>query len=319
MRYHRRVQKIGSSLLISLPKEWVIENNIEKGSILLIDINNNNIIIHSVKENKKNELIINYTSDNTALSREITEAYLLGYNLIIINGKEPIPYNDREAIKKSIENFIGLEIIDEDVYNVKAQFLLDESTLEPIKILQRMYNIISGMYKDTIKAMVDNNYSALKIIARRDREVNRQYFLLVRFIRSALLNSSLAEMANLSSIDILDYRLAANLLEESGDSIVELAKELTNIKSRIPKQVIGVALIIEELQSLSIDAFINNNRSLVTEITLKYNTLTSMFDKFKQEGNAQLLNIIYILDRTARYWMDIADLVKSLNIKIINC
>jgi len=319
MRYHRRVQKIGSSLLISLPKEWVIENNIEKGSILLIDINNNNIIIHSVKENKKNELIINYTSDNTALSREITEAYLLGYNLIIINGKEPIPYNDREAIKKSIENFIGLEIIDEDVYNVKAQFLLDESTLEPIKILQRMYNIISGMYKDTIKAMVDNNYSALKIIARRDREVNRQYFLLVRFIRSALLNSSLAEMANLSSIDILDYRLAANLLEESGDSIVELAKELTNIKSRIPKQVIGVALIIEELQSLSIDAFINNNRSLVTEITLKYNTLTSMFDKFKQEGNAQLLNIIYILDRTARYWMDIADLVKSINIKIINC
>ncbi len=315
MRYHRRVQKIGSSLLISLPKEWVIENNIEKGSILLVDINNNKMIIYSKRENKKSELIINYTSDNTALSREITEAYLLGYNLIIINGKEPIPYNDREAIKKSIENFIGLEIIDEDVYNVKAQFLLDESTLDPIKILQRMYNIISGMYKDTIKAMADNNYSTLKIIARRDREVNRQYFLLVRFIRSALLNSSLAEMVNLSSIDILDYRLAANLLEESGDSLVELGKELTNIKSSIPKQIIDIALIIEELQSLSIEAFINNNRALVTQINLKYNTLASMFDKFKEEGNVTLLNIIYILDRIARYWIDVADLVKSINIK----
>ncbi len=315
MRYHRRVQKIGSSMLISLPKEWVIQNDLDKGGILLIDINNNSITIHSPKESKKNELVINYSSDSTAISREITEAYLLGYNLIIINGKEPISYNDREAIKKSIESFIGLEIIDEDVYSIRAQFLLDESTLEPIKIFQRMNGIISGMYRDTIKAMVENNYSILKIVSRRDREVNRQYFLLVRFIRSALLNLSLAERVNLSSIDILDYRLAANLLEGAGDSIVELVKEIASIKSGIPKQIIDASLIIEKLQLLSIEAFINNNRTSAIQVMNEYNALTSIFEESKQGGNLILLNVMYILDRIARYWLDIADLVKGINIK----
>ena len=65
-------------------------------------------------------------------------------------------------------------------------------------------------------------------MSNRDVEVNRQYFLLVRLIRSTLVDKRLANAFNLENIDILDYRVAANLLENAGDSIVELANLIYN-------------------------------------------------------------------------------------------
>ncbi len=314
MKYHRRIQKIGSSMLVSLPKEWIVENGLEKGSILSIDINSDNsIIIHASKEAKSKEIIIDYPSEHgDVISKEITGAYLLGYDLIIVKGRDAISYNDRELIKRAIERFVGLEIVDEDAYNIKAQFLLDENTLDPTKILQRMNSIINGMYKDTVRSFIDKNNSMLQIISRRDSEVNRQYFLLVRFIRSALQDLRLAERLNLSSIDILDYRIAANLFEGAGDSIVELAKILINNKLDIPRELLDASSLIEKLQMLAVNALINNNRAYAIQVMNEYNSLNEIFDTIKKEGNATILNIIYILDRIARYWSDVADLVKTV-------
>ena len=46
---------------------------------------------------------------------------------------------------------------------------------------------------------------------------------MVRLIRSTLVDKRLANVFNIENIDILDYRVAANLLENAGDTIVELA------------------------------------------------------------------------------------------------
>ena len=300
-------------MLVSLPKDWIVENGLEKGSMLAIDINNGNIVIHAPKGGKSKQIIIDYPSEyGAAISKEITGAYLLGYDLIIVKGRDAISYNDREIIKRAIERFVGLEIVDEDAYNIKAQFLLDENTLDPTKILQRMNSIINGMYKDTVRSFIDKNNSMLKIISRRDSEVNRQYFLLVRFIRSALQDLTLAERLNLSSIDILDYRIAANLFEGAGDSIVELAKILLDYKDNIPRELLDASASIEKLQMLSVNALINNNRAYAIQVMEEYNQLSKIFDGIKNDSNAVVLNIIYILDRIARYWSDVADLVKTV-------
>ena len=71
-----------------------------------------------------------------------------------------------------------------------------------------------------------------KLIASRDDEVDRQYFLLVRLIRSAMMDRKLASKLNLSNIDILDYRIAANHLESAGDYIVDFASDISRDKTR---------------------------------------------------------------------------------------
>ena len=137
----------------------------------------------------------------------------MGYNVINIKSKESISFDDSETIKKSIRKLIGLEIVDENNYNINLQFLLDAKTLNIEKILNMMNSIITGMFRETIYSLHGKpNLDLKKKIASRDDEIDRQYFLLVRLIRTAIMNKKLASALNLSNIDMLDYRIAANYL-----------------------------------------------------------------------------------------------------------
>ena len=127
-----------------------------------------------------------------------------------------------------MRRLVGMEIIEEDASHINMQFLLDATTLNPEKILKRMSSIALGMYDDVSNGLISDDKSNLQTISKRDVEVNRQYFLLVRLIRSTLVDKRLANAFNLENIDVLDYRVAANLLENAGDSIVELSNFLYN-------------------------------------------------------------------------------------------
>ena len=224
-KFIRRLQKIGSSILVSLPKEWVDANSLDKSSQVEIETGTDSISISANKETRPTkELVISYPlAKEENIIANITGAYLLGYDIIQINSKSIIPGEDREKIRNSMRGLVGMEIIEEDASKINMQFLLDTTTLNPEKILKRMSSIALGMYDDVSNGLISDDKSNLKTISKRDVEVNRQYFLLVRLIRSTLVDKRLANVFNLENIDILDYRVAANLLENAGDTIVEIA------------------------------------------------------------------------------------------------
>ncbi len=318
MRYTRKVQRIGSSILISLPKEWVKSNSIDKGSILMIESTNDNSLriypaLDEVKES--NVVVINYPSPYyEPIANKITGAYLLGYDLIKIKANAPISYEERERIKEAIERLVSLEIVDEDATNIVAQFLLDTATLDAEKILYRISTIVSGMYRDIIAAMQSRDKSILKSIARRDDEVDRQYFLLVRLLRSLLKDPRLASKMNLTSIEVLDYRIAAHLLESAGDSAVELARavELLLEYGVYDSSLVEMAMMVERIQVISVKAFINHDRKGSIEVMRQYSQLSEYLSNIKQGTDSKALDFMYLLDKFARIWVDIADLVMPI-------
>ena len=44
MNYARRLQKIGSSMLVSLPSDWIKVNNLGKGSTVFLETNEDNSV-----------------------------------------------------------------------------------------------------------------------------------------------------------------------------------------------------------------------------------------------------------------------------------
>ena len=122
----------------------------------------------------------------------MTGAYLLGFDLIKIVGKSPISISDRESVRGSMRRLVGMEIIDEDATNISVQFLLDETSVNPQNILKRMSSIALGMFSDVISSLQSGDKTNLETISNRDAEINRQYFLLVRLIRSTIMDTRLA-------------------------------------------------------------------------------------------------------------------------------
>ncbi len=326
-RYARRLQQIGSSILVSLPSIWVKNNNLRKGNIVPLHINrDNSISIFPSQDDiadKAKELTIPYSSVSMdMLVNQVYGGYLLGYDMITIKASLQISFEDADRIKKAMRKLVGLEIVDEDGFHISAQFLLDADTLDAEKILRRMSAIVAGMYRDMLEAIkLKQNSSIRKVISGRDDEVDRQYFLLVRLIRSAMMDQKLAAKLNLSNIDILDYRIAANLLESAGDYIVDLANtlELSHIKAA--DEIVGAGMLVERMHEKSVAAFVNKNRSESNAIIKMYdnfmeiiNSIKSGVDSKSLESTVAVLSLIHSMDKIARCWVDVADLVKPLHL-----
>ncbi|MEJ7641174.1 MAG: phosphate uptake regulator PhoU [Candidatus Nitrosocosmicus sp.] len=351
--YIRSLQQIGSSILISLPVDWVKKNYLAKGKNLSVETNNDNSISiynHNQEEEVKIEFSYQYnnselgvhndngnnkgmkisgvgkdTKDIKILLNKIFGAYLLGYNIINIKSKEPISFEDSETIKKSIRKLIGLEIVDENNYNINLQFLLDSKTLNIEKILNMMNSIITGMFRETIYSLDGKfNLDLKKKIASRDDEIDRQYFLIVRLIRTAIMNKKLASILNLSNIDMLDYRIAANYLETAGDLITELTSYFTEVKEdkQLAALIRKTGYSLEEMQIYSIEAFTKMSRVKAFKVIENYEEFKVSLSELKKniKSNKDILinetsiiavvNIISCLDKLAKCWIDITDLAK---------
>lgn len=321
-KFVRRLQRIGSSILVSLPKEWVDANNLDKSSQVEIETGQDSISISANKETRPTkELVISYPLPKEEnIVANITGAYLLGYDIIVINSKSIIPGKDREDIRNSMRRLVGMEIIEEDASHINMQFLLDATTLNPAKILKRMSSIALGMYDDVLNGLISDDKSNLQTLSKRDVEVNRQYFLLVRLIRSTLVDKRLASVFNLENIDVLDYRVAANVLENAGDSIVELSDFIFNfsLSKEYSKKIYDVVRDFNKVAEKSIDAFTKPDRLLAIEAISMHKQYERKLSLLRTSlGNKKqipldFLDLLYMFERIAQSWADVADLVQPI-------
>ena len=322
--FTRRLQRIGSSILVSLPKEWVVANKLDKSSQVEIEATQNNLSITTQQSRKPTkEVEIPYPlSKEDSVVANITGAYLLGYDLIRIKGKSTISIKDRENIRASMRSLVGIEIIDEDAKTITTQILLDESSVNPQKILKRMSSIAQGMFIDVLDML--QNTDQLAAVVDLDSEINRQYFLLVRLIRSAIVDKRLAATFNLADMDILDYRLAANIIENAGDTIVDITNTIsksmafkTMAKSHF-NLIYDIAKDIEEIQTKSVDAFVSNDRTLaITTIQHHKKLLKKMQNARIPKGTAlketeilPFLDLLQGIENYEKSWSDILDLIQ---------
>jgi len=244
----------------------------------------------------------------------------LGYDVIRIKAKTTIPVEDREKIRNSMRRLVGMEIVEEDSSNINVQFLLDATTLNPAKILKRISSIALGMFNDLSLALISDDRSNIQTLSNRDDEVDRQYFLLVRLIRSTMIDSRLASTFRLENIDVLDYRIAANILETASDTLVEIANSVSNttLSKNDLKKIYDITKDIEIIHQKSIDAFIAQDRRLAIEAIAghrkfqkKISDIRSSIEE-KNQLQIDLLDLIYMFERVSRSWADVADLVKPV-------
>jgi phosphate uptake regulator len=314
-------------MLISLPSDWVRTNRLNKGNTVFIETNEDNSISlfpSEASDSQIKDVTILYSESSVdSLINQIYGAYLLGYSDIRIKGKRQILFEHREHIKLTMRKLVGLEIVDEDNSNIAIQFLLDANTLDAEKILRRMNSIVGGMYRDALDGLRLKSEGIKNLIFSRDDEVDRQYFLLVRLIRSAMVDQKLARKLNLSNIDILDYRIAANHLESAGDYIGEFASTVPSIsRTKIVDEISEAGSYIEKMQEKSVAAFTKKNRSESVGMIKMYNEFRLIMDSIKEllakieltnsESTIAVLNSIHSMDKIAKCWVDVADLVKPV-------
>lgn len=321
----RRLQEMGgATLLVSIPREMVKNAALRKGSVVSIEESaDGGILIYPVKSNEnKIEKEIEITNPsrygNSRTPSEITAAYLLGYDLIRVRGEHRISPEDRQRIIASLKRLIGLEIVEEDERSITSQFLVDNSVVVPSKIFKRISSIVRAMISDTLKHTTSNESFQFEMIAERDDEVDRLHFLLVRLIRSAVRDLRAAGIFGLTTIDCLDYRVAANSLETAGDYAVELSKAISGLGSlgkHLQEQIATIADLVDIIQDNTTRSFLGKDFTIAQVVFQDYERLEKALEHFRIEAKSSpsLLHLAETIERIAHCQRDVVDLVLPLS------
>lgn len=328
----RKLQKTGgSTYLVSVPKSWILKNNLNQGNpVAIFETSDGNLIIdpkYTEREELKSVLIEipkNQPSHlGFDLGREITAAYLFGYDSIIINSDKNISPNERDIVKKTIIKLIGIEIVEESAKSISLQCLTSTSALPLNKSLERTYRLASQMHQDAITALIESDRKLAQNVIERDDDCDRLYFLTVRQLRAAIQDPKIAKKIGVSAIECLDYRVIAKSIEFMADlasDIAERSLKLKNIKieSKIAGYISEISQMAYMMSDKAMDALKNHSMSLAIDIIdnlrpelLKKIDFTREQLKSANFGSesVHIEAILDNLDRISEVGVDIADLI----------
>jgi phosphate uptake regulator len=318
----RKVMEMGGgTLLISLPKEWTKKNGVKKGGTLdVTELSGRKLMVQPIgdSEEKPREIVVEYPSEDFGqVTNEVTGAYLLGYDIIRVEGKRTITREERAKLKATMGRLVGLEIMDEDSKRVTVQFLLESSAIVPEKIVRRMSGLLEGMLKDTAEALVNGDPKLLAMVGERDDDVDRLYFLLVRATRAAVTRPEVAEGYGLSAVDLLDYRVLASFLESIGDAVTELSRKLKLNQGPKPllREYAACVTKLKEMNDLATQAFISRRAGRPRTINQKVNVLAEEMSERLTEisrlptaQGAGVAEALGSLERVSKLFVDVSDL-----------
>ncbi len=310
----------GGTLLVSLPKSWARKNGIKKGSTMAVDeLSGRKLIIRPIEdsEDKPREVSLEYEGEDLeAVMNDMTGAYLYGYDVIRVWGKKVFSRGDRSKLKATLARLVGLEIMDEDSKHITVHFLLEPSAISPERIVRRMSGIIDGMIKDAAEGVREDDGKLLSLVAERDDEIDRLYFLLVRTIRAATIHPEIAEAYGLLAVDVLDYRVLASFLESVGDTMAELSRKLTGAEfsRQVGAKYSECLSAIAEMNGLATMTFLSRRTGRSPESYAKIVQLGSEVSDLLvgvaelPETGPHTVETIGTLERASKLLVDIADL-----------
>jgi phosphate uptake regulator len=231
----RKLQRTpDGTYLVTIPKAWAKRVGLGAGSVVAYEERQDGRLLLSPKideERPPQEVVLDASP---LLGREIIERYLLGYDIIRVQSKEPLSPELRDETRKTAKRLVGLEVLEEDSRKIVLQCLVEPSLLVPERILRRLEMLSMPMELDATHAFTTSNTELAKGVVERDEEVDRWYFLLVRLVRAAIADTYLLEKIKVSSVDCLDFRLLASYIETFADYAVTVAKN-TQEKIPVPK------------------------------------------------------------------------------------
>jgi len=128
----RKIMALGkSSLVISLPKEWIKSNNIKKGDVLSLEVQRDlSLLVKSSLKTSEEKRKIAVELDDSAISdsifRRVIGSYLNGYNDIVLTSNNIFTVQQQHAIRNVVKS-LYLRIISSNASRVSLQTLMNES------------------------------------------------------------------------------------------------------------------------------------------------------------------------------------------------
>jgi len=218
-----------TSYVLSLPKEWVLRNKLEKGSLISIDENEGNLVLSSKTTEKKaepKETSIDIDGKNIIqIKREIIKAYVSNFNIIRISGNDL--KTKAKEVRDILQNLMALEIMEQTAKTIIVKDFMDMDKISIKNLIRRIDIITRAMLIDARNTIKEDNCESIQ---HRDEDVNRLAFLVFRAVKYALDNPAALKLYGMNVFDLLKHWEIASNLEKIADGTKRISRNFVRMK-----------------------------------------------------------------------------------------
>jgi phosphate uptake regulator len=228
METRKVVKTGGTTLIISLPKDWVNQVGIKPGDDLeIFQQVDGTLLLDPAKKAREEktsaELDIEEYDSFDDLRRSIFAKYLQGYSELVLKSKKPISSRRIKECRDLLQGLTGLEMVDTTENSMVIRDLLNPMELSLKKALNRACTLVKLMVRNTVKAFQEGDEEIAREVIYWGNEVEKFYLLIYRQIKMASRNLKLAKSIGIGE-DIYPLYIY---------SIVKYAKEISVLLSDI--------------------------------------------------------------------------------------
>ena len=267
----RRVMSLGrSSLVISLPKNWMQLNELNKGDVVSYAIQRDRslVIYPGVKKKtaeKDTTLRIDPNEDELVITMKILGCYLNGNSGITLISDKVFSVPQIKAIRKAA-GMLYMRIMESNSKGVFIQTLMDETKADLKQTVQRLHLISQSMGEDVVKSLKNHDVALAKAVFSLDDDVYHFVYFISRVLRNAIQDSALANQFRIDPLECMDYQTLVYNMRDVADNSAEIARHiimLSGIQQDIPENVLELMFIAGNealnLYVKAVDAFFTKN------------------------------------------------------------
>jgi len=258
---YRRVQCTGrGSYIISLPKEWVEDIGLKRGSEIAFNIQPDQtlaLVPRKIMEkegrddgNKPKEYCVNIDPKEPTQStlRMIRALYAIGADIIRIHFKNSpdTPKNKNEIKNLARDHFLGSEIIEETADEITLQILIKHSEFPIEKAVRRMAIVALAANRDAIAAFKDRSNSLFDSVISAHNDVNRLGLYIVRQLKHGIERNLYRELGFRTPKEFLLYRIAVNDIESIAQNAVNIIINLGSLQKLIENETLFIKDPVDE-------------------------------------------------------------------------
>ena len=259
---YRRVQRTGrGSYIISLPKEWVQDVGLKKGSEIDFNVQSDSSLIlvpRQLKEknnenngSKLKEYYINVDVSEEELQsalRMIKALYVISADIIRVHFREA---KDIVKCKTTIKNFardtlLGAEVIDETQNEITLEILIKHSEFPIEKAVRRMVIVALSANRDVISALEKRDDVLFQSIANAHHDANRLGLYAVRQLKFGIERNMFRELGFRTPKEFLLYRIIVNDITNIAEDALNIVNSLSTFQKQIDDQLLFIKEPIDE-------------------------------------------------------------------------
>jgi len=333
IRSKRKIQQLGSSTLgVTIPKEWIEEQNLTKGDHILIqedEITGSILAVPANQTVRNRSVTIQIdTLSTTELTQVILSQYILCRQTIKIQSSQYITEEQYQAITQLEEQLIGVGIIEDQNAQLTLRCSVSAREFNLSKLIERIHQTEARMRTDALTGLLEDDADARQRVKYRSGRTESLFFLFLRLLFTTYRNPKLNESIGLDTgFPLMGYRSVAQDLVLMGDvnqRIALLAEDTQSLPldDNTSTLVSNIGVPLEETLEATIDGitqaeFRSTNLAAhqLTEVREAIDTFNTYLDSVRPEPLLVLQRIAMLLDRHSVLTEDVIEAAMRLSLR----